>query len=94
MALSTLFKGISARLKRAYRPGFDPRFSRLSEAGAKGPLIKKKVFGQHRFPLKSGSLRGVYHRKDSPHNAIDIIANCIMRRTNYVEQEMKTGITR
>jgi hypothetical protein len=40
----TLFKGISARLKRAYRPGFDPRFSRLSEAGAKGPLIKKGIW--------------------------------------------------
>jgi hypothetical protein len=28
----------------AYRPGFDPRFSRLSEAGAKGPLIKKGIW--------------------------------------------------
>jgi hypothetical protein len=35
----------------AYRPGFDPRFSRLSEAGAKGPLIKKKVMPKD-DPLK------------------------------------------
>jgi hypothetical protein len=39
-----LWPGGRSRLKRAYRPGFDPRFSRLSEAGAKaqGPLIKKR----------------------------------------------------
>jgi hypothetical protein len=38
-----LWPGDRSRLKRAYRSGFNARFSRLSEAGAKDPLIKKKI---------------------------------------------------
>jgi hypothetical protein len=41
-----LWPGGRSRLKRAYRLGFDPRFSCLSEAGAKGPLIIKKTENQ------------------------------------------------
>jgi hypothetical protein len=52
-----LWPGGRSRLKRAYRPGFDPRFSRLSEAGVKGPLIKKMfppldLFDDMRYPCE------------------------------------------